>query len=135
MGIIGFNFNKILAEKSEQVKGKINISNNVNISSIDKVDMGIKDQTGLKFSFVFNSTYEPKMGKIAIEGDVVYLGKKDETKKILDEWKKNKKVTPDVMEKILNTVLAKCNVEALILSRDINLPPPLQLPKVAAKKE
>ena len=31
---------------------------------------------------------------------------------------------------LLNSILNKCNVQALILSQDINLPPPIPLPKV-----
>jgi hypothetical protein len=34
------------------------------------------------------------------------------------------------MSAILNTVLTKCNIEALILSQEVNLPSPIPLPKV-----
>ena len=34
------------------------------------------------------------------------------------------------MTTLLNALLAKCNVQALILSQDVNLPPPIPLPKV-----
>ena len=39
----------------------------------------------------------------------------------------------EVMEQVINTALNKSNVEALILSRDINLPPPIPLPKIKGK--
>ncbi len=137
MGVIGFNFTKMIVEKKEGTsKGKISISNNVNISSVEELDIktGIKDQTGLKFGFEFLSKYDPNIGKIQINGEVVHLGNADEAKKIVAEWKKNKKLSPDVAENVMNTILSKCHVEALILSRDINLPPPVQLPKITSKK-
>jgi len=52
------------------------------------------------------------------------------TKEVLDEWKKAKRVPKDVMTSILNTVLTRCNIEALILSQAVNLPPPIPLPSV-----
>ena len=48
----------------------------------------------------------------------------------LKNWKKNKAVPKDTMNEILNVILMRCNVEALILSRDVNLPPPIPLPKI-----
>ena len=41
-----------------------------------------------------------------------------------------KKIAKDIMSRVLNAVLAKCNIEALILSQEVNLPPPIPLPKV-----
>ena len=49
---------------------------------------------------------------------------------ILKSWKKSKQVPKETMTEILNTVLMRCNVEALMLSRDVNLPPPIPMPKV-----
>jgi len=40
------------------------------------------------------------------------------------------KVPKDIMSGVLNTVLTKCNIEALILSQKVNLPPPIPLPSV-----
>jgi len=45
-------------------------------------------------------------------------------------WKDQKKVHKDVMTETLNVILDRCNIQALILARDINLPSPIPLPKV-----
>ena len=50
-------------------------------------------------------------------------------KKAIDGWKKEKKVDKDIMTQVLNTALTRCNVQALILSQDLNLPPPIPLPR------
>ena len=60
--------------------------------------------------------------------EAIALSKK--TKEILASWKKDKKVPKELMAGLLNTILTKCNIQALILSQEINLPAPIPLPKV-----
>ncbi|MGM5484731.1 MAG: hypothetical protein ACQEP1_02555 [Nanobdellota archaeon] len=132
MTIMGINFTKMNVEKKEGKKGKVNISNNVGLNSVEKVDLNVggDNQESLKFGFAFSSTYDPEIGKIELEGNVVYMTSKDEAKSILDEWEKNQKVDKATTEKVLPSVLNKCNTEALLLSKEINLPSPIPLPKL-----
>ena len=132
MAVIGFNFNKINVEKKDIGKGKVNISNNVAIKNIEQkgISLGKSKQEALRFTFEFTSKYEPSLGSILLSGDVLFLTDSQKSKEILDGWKKDKKVPKDIMAGILNTVLAKCNIQALILSQEVNLPPPIPLPKV-----
>lgn len=132
MTIVGFNFTKIHVERKKMVKGKINIKNNVSIKKVEEADLslGKNKQSGLRFIFEFTSNYEPKVGEIILGGEVLYLMDEKHVKDVLKGWKKNKKVPKELTAGILNTVLQKCNIQALVLSRDINLPPPIPLPKV-----
>jgi len=132
MTIIGFNFSEIKVNRKEGVKGKINIKNNVTITDIQEknLNLGDKNQNALKFVFQFDSEYEPALGKITLVGDLIFMEASAKVKDILGNWKKDKKVPKDVMSAILNTVLTKCNIEALILSQKVNLPPPIPLPSV-----
>ena len=136
MAVISTNFKKISAERKGGAKGKININNNVSVTKVDRADLsiGISKQEALRFEFEYVTKYEPKMGEINLTGELVYLNTPEKINEILDSWKKNKSVPKDIMPVILNSVLAKCNIEALILSRDINLPPPIQLPRVKVKQ-
>lgn len=136
MTIVGFYFTKIEAVKNEGVKGKINIANNVSITDVKEADnnFGGETQKGVNFLFKFTSKYEPEAGAINLEGNVLYMENKDVVKKLLAGWKKEKKLDKDLMKGILNTILTKSNIQALILSRDINLPPPIPLPKVETKQ-
>jgi len=137
MAVIGFDLNKIMVERTGNVAGEIKINNNVAIKEIDKIGIPIKrdDQEGLRFGFEFTSSYEPKMGKVIIRGNVVVVENKKKAEDILKQWKKDKKAESDVMTSVLNMVLEKCNIEALILSRDVNLPPSIPLPKVKPKEK
>lgn len=132
MTIIGFNFTSVSAQKKDAVKGKININNNVSIKNVEEKDLslGANKQKSLRFVFEFVSKYDPDIGGITLVGDVIYLEDAKKSKEILDEWNKNKKLPKDITGNVLNTVLGKCNIQALILSEKINLPPPIPLPKV-----
>lgn len=136
LGIIGFNLSKVEADRTPLVKGKISIKNNIQVKTIEKSDLflGKSKQEGLKFGFEYSSLYEPNAGKIIIVGDLVAVEEKEEVKKILEKWKKDKKVEAEVMAQVINTVLSKCSVQAILLSRDLGLPSPVQLPKVQVKK-
>ena len=130
--IVGFSFTKLSAEKHEAAKGKIDINNNVSIKDIQESDfsLGKEKQNVVKFIFEFTSNYEPKVGTILFEGEILYLEDPKKIKEILSSWKKEKKVPQEMMAMLLNTILTKCNVQALILSQEINLPPPIPMPKV-----
>ena len=130
--IIGFGFTKLHAEKGDVAKGNIDINNNVSIKDVveDNFSLGKDKQNVLKFTFEFTSRYEPKVGNVTLEGELLYVEDPKKAKEILNNWKKEKKLDKDIMANLLNTILVKCNVQALILSQQINLPPPIPLPKV-----
>ncbi len=135
MTIIGFSFRKILAEKNLSATGKINISNNVSVKKVEEafIPVGTGKQKALKFSYEYITKYEPEFGTINIEGDVLYLSSEDTVEKTLKEWKKNKKVDKEILTPVLNTILTRCSIKGLLMSQDLNLPSPLQLPRVTVK--
>ncbi|MFH0978075.1 MAG: hypothetical protein V1837_02110 [Candidatus Woesearchaeota archaeon] len=132
MAVVNFNFTRILAERTSQLEGKINIRNNVSIKDVTRseLDFGSTKQPVLKFIFEFTSDYDPKVGHITLNGEVVYMENEKKVQDILKEWKKDKRISKDIMANIINNVLAKCNIQALIISKDVNLPPPIPLPKL-----
>lgn len=136
MAIVGFDFTKINVEKKSAIKGNIKINNNVSIKDIkeQELSLGTLKQKALKFEFTFNTKYEPNFANINLEGFVLYIIKPEQIKEIIENWKKNKKLPKDITMPILNTVLSKCNIQALIMSKDLNLPSPIPLPKVEEKE-
>jgi len=137
MAIIGFNFTAINAEKEGIAKGSIKISNEVTIKNVEEINLslGKAKEKALKFMFEFISKYEPAIGKISIKGEILDIEDPKKTKEILKEWKKSKKVPKEVMTVLLNNILTKCNIKALVLSQDMNLPPPIPLPSVRVKNK
>lgn len=132
MAIVGFNFTKINAEKTGDISGKISINNNIMIVDAKEVDvsLGDSDNKGLLLKFKYICQYEPKVGNISLEGDVVTLEKSDMVKKCVDSWKKDKKIDPSISAQVLSHVLSKSTVESIILTRDLGLPAPIPMPKI-----
>ncbi len=135
MALIGFHFSKISAEKQKSATGKIKVNNNIVITKVQeaKLNMGPSKESGVEFSFTFKANYEPGIGSIVLEGAVVYMDTSEKTKQVLAKWDKEKKLPTELMEEFYNHVLAKCNVEALILGRDMQLPAHIPLPRVGKK--
>jgi len=130
--IVGFNFTKILVEKKASIKGKVDIKNNVTVTNAESADLsiGTTKEKAVKFSFEFTSDYSPSIGQILLNGELLFMSEPAKRDEILKNWKKNKQMPKDIVGDILNTILMRCNVEALLLSRDVNLPPPIPMPKV-----
>lgn len=135
MAIVGFNFTKMRVERTEAPKGKLGVKHNVGIKNVEKADfsLGKSNQGGVRFHFEFNINYEPNVGSMLLEGELVDILPEKEAKKLIERWKKEKIIEPKRMENLLNTIYTKCNVQALILSKDINLPPPIKIPRINVK--
>ena len=133
MPIVGFNLNKVLAEKTNPVKKGIKAAHNISVTSINEEKLKVSknsEKTGLKFEFEFSVDYQPKIGNIIILGHILYLEDEKIIKEILDYWNKNKKISPELTATILNTAIVKCTIKAMSMSQEINLPPHLPLPLI-----
>lgn len=131
MAILNFGFTKILVEKKGKLSKQINIKSGMNI--VDVVESNMIDATkqkALLIKFSFETKYEPEMGIILLEGELLYLADAELAKSISESWNKNKSLPKDIALSVFNKILHNCNVEALVLSREINLPSPIQLPKI-----
>lgn len=140
MPIVGFNLSKVYAEKKiskVEEKIKIQIRNDVLITNLEeeKLPTGKSKADGLRFDFKYSLKYEPSVGEIELIGFVYYLDDLAEIKTILKNWKKDKKLPPELTTNIVNTILFKGNIKALSLSQEINLPPHLAMPTVNPKAD
>jgi len=136
MPIVGLQFRKIVIEKHKPVKGKVQVKNNVILKDVEKheISVGSSKQTAVKYHFEFTADYEPKIANMLFIGFVTAVEKPEKVKEILDVWKKDKRLPKDVMSSVLNTVFSRCNIEAVLFSREVNLPPPIPLPKISIKE-
>jgi len=132
MTIVGTAYTKFDVQRTGLLKGKIDIKNNAAITSVEKQDitLGTTKQSALKFGFSFKVSYEPGIAHILLEGEVLWVDTKENVEDCMKSWKKDKSLPPSIISPILNAVLQKSNVEALLLSRELNLPSPIPLPKV-----
>jgi hypothetical protein len=131
MTIVKINLYKLHAERNLEAKGgQISINNNVSIKDIEEMSFQIDGKNGLVFTFAFNCNYEPGLGKIEVEGQVLFIETEAKINEVKQSWKKDKKIPLDVMEQIVNAALHKGNIQAIKISEEVNLPSPLPLPKV-----
>lgn len=129
MSIIGFNFEKIMVEKSNKINSKLNIKNNLSIVNVEQEKLNLTNSGDvLKFNFEYTANYEPKIGQIALSGHILVMEEAEKVKEILEGWSKDKKLPKPLMSQVLNTILAKCNIKALSLTQEVNLPPHIKLP-------
>jgi len=128
MSMISFNFTTINAERKVARFDKYSVKNSTNITDIKEVPLG--KQKALLFTFKNTIEYEPAIGSIVLGGEILFLSNDEEAKSVADEFKKNKKVDNKYAEAVYNHVLARSTVQSLIVARDLNLPAPIQMPRV-----
>jgi hypothetical protein len=133
MTLVGFSFTKINAERKPASEQNINVESNATVTSITELNSIDPKKTLLKFDFEFTCKYEPGVGKIVLTGEVVEIYDKDFASQILEYWKKESKIHADVLQEVFNLVLARSNMEAIIISKDMGLPSPIQMPRIDAR--
>lgn len=131
MTVIACNFTKISGERKPGQGKPAGLKANSGLRNVEEASIG--SQKVLKFSFAHVVTYAPNLATITLEGEVVVLSNDKEVKETLAQYKKNKTVPQPLTEKVYNTILSRANIEALLLSKELNLPPPFRLPHLAAK--
>ncbi len=131
MNIVGFNFTKIDAQRLRAAVGKINISNNISIKDVKETKIGLgESRSALSVEWNYMSNYKPDIAHIKFDGEVLLLLEPKKAEEIKKDWSKNKRLPNELATHIMNHVLEKCNIQALLISKDLNLPAPVPLPKV-----
>ena len=123
---IELKYRNIEARRLSFASVPVDINNNSTVVSVSE------DEGNLKVSFIFTANYEPNVGIIRVEGDLIVKDSKENIKKALEEWKNsgNKNLPEIFAESIHNTILSNCIVEATVLSRDVQLPAPIPTPRI-----
>lgn len=131
MTVLNFNFTKIDVEKKGKLSKEVKINSKMGLVDVisSNVASGSK-QKAFVIKFKYDVDYEPKVGHVGLEGELIYLADEKLSAEIEKMWSGKKALPKEVMLIVLNRILHNCNVEALILSREVALPPPIQLPKV-----
>jgi hypothetical protein len=137
MGIVGFNFLKIVSERNVKgFKGNIEIKHNIAIKDVEKTNLkiGTKNNDVLRIIFDFSINYGENFGKIELIGEVIY----SDTKEIIEEtkkgWDSEKKINNIINSEILKFVYNKVIIKSLDLADLLNLPLPVPMPKINVGK-
>ncbi|MEK6835387.1 MAG: hypothetical protein AABX61_03935 [Nanoarchaeota archaeon] len=136
MPFIGFNFDRIFAERNiDEIKENLSVKHNMNIKDLTEEEINLeKKQEVLKFKFEFLLKYDPNVAEIKIDGHLLFLESPKKMKEIVQNWKKDKKLPPEITQSLFNTILTKSNIKALQLSQDLNLPPHIPMPRLTRQQ-
>lgn len=134
MPIIGFKFESMEAKKiKSNFGGEIKINSAPKITNITEVNVPTLKKKVLGFGFEFITKYDPEIGEIKITGEVLYMA--ENQAQILKGWKSKKNLPEKVNIEVLNHLFRQCLLKISNLADDLQLPPPIQLPKVRPKGE
>lgn len=131
--IIGIRFNKIEGENKKVEDAKeISVSSTPTIKNAEKKEIDIFGENIIGIEFEFVTKYEPNIGYIKIDGEI--LAKYDNIEEILKEWKKKKSLPEEVSIQLMNAIFRRCLTKIISISEDLQLPPPIILPTVTKRK-
>lgn len=133
MPIIGMNFRSMEAKRTKEGSTKeIKVNSTPKITDMKEINIASLNKKALSMSFEFSTKYDPQIAEIKIGGEIVYLAEKNGP--ILNQWKKKKSLPENVSVEILNHLFRKCLLKIAYMADDLQLPPPVQIPRVKPKE-
>ncbi len=124
MAIKSFELKAIDAERYSEPgenRENIRIDHNSSVTKIKKKD----NKTNI-VDFRFTANYSG-IGVIKIEGTLTFSGKYPNLAK---RWSKKNEMPNEVAQEIHTAVINNCIPQAVVIAKDLNLPPPIPLPQV-----
>jgi hypothetical protein len=129
MKVTSFEASSIEAKRFTQSGEKaqnLRVDQNSSITEITRVT---SDSASIGFRFMINYA---NRGYIKIEGFVNVSGN---VEPLLQEWSKSDTMPVDEANIVHNVIVSNCLPTALLISRDVKLPPPFPLPRVNIQKK
>jgi len=135
MPVLDVLFTKIEAHRNPQDKD-VDITQGVKVNSHTKINNVAKEKFGklgecLFIDYTYKVGYEPDIGGIEVSGKIIFHAKK--LTQICDNKDGTIVLKPETFEQVQNTILGSSTVQALIMARDMKLPPAITLPRVQLK--
>ena len=129
MPIIGLSFRAMEAKRNKgTTTGEIKVNSTPKITDMKEVSISTLNKKALSLSFEFLTKYDPEIAEIKISGEIVYLA--DKNAPILNQWKKKKSLPEKVSVEVLNHLFRRCLLKIAYMADDLQLPPPVQIPRV-----
>ncbi len=130
MTVLNFKIRRLEGEKNRVDIKNIEIKANSVIQSAKK-DKDKRIGEFLHVNFKYTAEYQPEVGKINLEGSLWYQHPKLDS--VVTEVKDKIEIKKEAMAEISNAIIVDCMIEALSLSRKLQLAPPMQMPTVTVK--
>ena len=132
MPVIGLTFTSMEAKRNKvAVQGEVSVNTVPKINDVKEVNVSTLGKKALNISFELVSKYNPGLAEIKVGGDLIYLSKSNAP--VVKEWKKNKKLPETISAEVLNHLFRRCLLKIANMADDLQLPPPLKIPRFAPK--
>jgi hypothetical protein len=99
----------------------IQINTNLNLTGMEK-----KSDDSLEVPFVLTINYNPSIAQISLKGRAFVVGEKGETDKVYKDYEEKKPPPPVIVQSVSNIAF----IESVLISRTLNIPPPIPLPQI-----
>jgi hypothetical protein len=103
---------------------QIQINTNLNLIGMEK------SAESLEVPFVLTINYNPSVAQLSLKGKAYVAGDKVELDKVWKDYEEKKPPPPIIVQSISNVVF----VESVVISRALNVPPPIPLPQIPEGK-
>ena len=134
MPIIGMKFDSMEAKRGKvPEKGEIKVNSTPRITEVKQMTLPSIDRKVLALNFDFVTTYNPDIGDVRISGELLYVH--PDSAKILKQWQAKKTLPEDTNVEILNHLFRQCLLKVANIADDLQLPPPLAIPRVSPKQK
>lgn len=104
----------------------VKVATNLNVVGIES-----KGEKLLVAPFVFTINYAPAVAQISVKGKAHVTGSKEELKNIHTSYTEKRPPPPIIVQSISNRVF----LESILISRTLNIPPPIPLPQIPPMKK
>jgi len=104
---------------------QIQINTNLNLIGMEK-----KTEDSLEVPFILTINYNPSIAQLSMKGKAYVAGDKTELEKVYKDYEEKKPPPPVIVQSISNVVF----IESVVVSRALNIPPPIPLPQIPEAK-
>jgi hypothetical protein len=132
MTVIGVRFRSLEARREKaQASPQIKVNSVPKITGVRETSAPMFKEKALSVDFDFVTEYDPNIGSIRMSGEVIYLA--GNSSQIMKKWKSKKELPEDMRVQILNHLFRACLVKIANIADDLQLPPPIGIPRVRPK--
>ncbi|MBD6955513.1 MAG: hypothetical protein ACP5G5_01820 [Thermoplasmata archaeon] len=93
-------------------------------------EIRVLDKNQVEITFRFSASYSG-IGFIAMEGSIIWEGN---VQRMENEWKNKHNLPEEYVQEIHAAIINNCIIEAIIISKEIRLPPPIPPPVQLGQK-
>ena len=99
----------------------IQINTNINVVGMEK-----KQDESLEVPFVLSIAFNPSIAQMNLKGNAYVTGERNEIEKALKDYEQKKPPPQIIIQSVSNVVF----IESVLISRILNIPPPVPLPQI-----